>query len=119
MLKAEKSQRSEKQMSRLSKALLETANDMLKSGALDEQAYQRIMAQPVPDHLKSIEIPVPSGADIKAMREKANLSQAVFARKLNLSTGYISQLERGAKRPSGPALVLLDLIRKRGIEAIQ
>jgi putative transcriptional regulator len=31
----------------------------------------------------------------------------------------VSQLERGVRRPSGPTLVLLDLIRKRGIEAIQ
>jgi putative transcriptional regulator len=92
---------------------------MLKSGAIDETAYQRIMSAPPPDELRAIEIPIPSGEDTKAMREKANLSQAVFARKLHLSAGYVSQLERGVRRPSGPTLVLLDLIRKRGIEAIQ
>jgi putative transcriptional regulator len=43
----------------------------------------------------------------------------VFGRKLNLSTGYVSQLERGKRRPNGPALVLLNLIRKRGVEAIR
>ena len=36
---------------------------------------------------------------IRAMREKANLGQAVFAHYLNLTVGYVSQLERGAKRP--------------------
>jgi putative transcriptional regulator len=30
----------------------------------------------------------------------------------------VSQLERGAKQPSGPALVLLNVIRRKGIEAI-
>jgi putative transcriptional regulator len=30
----------------------------------------------------------------------------------------VSKLERGEKRPSGPALVLLDVIRRKGIEAI-
>jgi putative transcriptional regulator len=59
-----------------------------------------------------------TGKDIRALREKANLSQAVFARYLNLTTGYVSQLERGAKRPTGPALVLLDVIRRKGIAAI-
>ncbi len=59
-----------------------------------------------------------SGEDIRALREKANMSQAVFARHLNLTTGYVSQLERGAKKPKGPALVLLNLIRRRGIDAI-
>jgi transcriptional regulator with XRE-family HTH domain len=34
---------------------------------------------------------------------RANMSQAAFARSLNLSVGYISQLERGAKQPKGPA----------------
>ena len=59
-----------------------------------------------------------SGEDIRALREKARLSQAVFARYLKLTTGYVSQLERGTKRPTGPALVLLDVIRRKGIEAI-
>jgi putative transcriptional regulator len=31
------------------------------------------------------------------MRERAQLSQAVFARYLNLTVGYVSQLERGAE----------------------
>jgi putative transcriptional regulator len=46
------------------------------------------------------------------------MSQAVFARYLNLSAGHISQLERGLKRPTGPALALLNVIRRKGIEAI-
>ena len=43
---------------------------------------------------------------------------AVFARYLKLTVGYVSQLERGTKRPTGPALVLLNVIRRKGIEAI-
>lgn len=97
----------------------QSARGLFRSGAIDRDAYEAILGHDLPDELRTIEIPVPTGEDIKAMREKANLSQAVFARKLNLSTGYISQLERGARRPSGPTLVLLNLIRKRGIEAIQ
>ena len=47
------------------------------------------------------------------------MSQAVFARALNLSVGAdVSQLERGVKRPPTPALALLDVIRRKGIEAI-
>jgi len=59
-----------------------------------------------------------SGEEIWALREKAHLSQAVFAHYLNLTVGYVSQLERGAKRLTGPALVLLNVIRRKGIEAI-
>jgi putative transcriptional regulator len=46
------------------------------------------------------------------------MSQAVFARCLNLTVGYVSQLERGAKRPTGAALALLNVIKRKGIEAI-
>lgn len=59
-----------------------------------------------------------TGDEIRALRERARLSQAVFARRLNLTVGYVSQLERGVKRPGGAALALLDLIRRKGIEAI-
>jgi putative transcriptional regulator len=85
---------------------------------MDSETHKKITQRLLPESERLIEIPVPSGDDIKAMRQKANLSQAVFARRLQLTAGYISQLERGVKKPSGPALVLLDLIRKRGIDAI-
>jgi putative transcriptional regulator len=59
-----------------------------------------------------------SGEEIRSLLGRANLSQAAFARHLNLTTGYISQLERGAKQPKGPALALLTVIRRKGPEAI-
>ena len=46
------------------------------------------------------------------------MSQAVFARYLNVSNGYVSQLERGTKQPAGTALVLLNVIKRNGVEAI-
>jgi putative transcriptional regulator len=84
---------------------------------MDEATHQKITLR----HLGHAGAPTnePMTADdIRAMRETAHLSQAVFVRYLNLTTGYISQLERGAKRPTGPALVLLNVIRRKGIEAI-
>jgi putative transcriptional regulator len=52
------------------------------------------------------------------VREKAHLSQAALARYLNLTVGYVSQLERGTKEVKGPALALLNVIRRKGIEAL-
>jgi transcriptional regulator with XRE-family HTH domain len=52
------------------------------------------------------------------MRASARTSQAVFASYLNLTVGYVSQLERGTKRPTGAALALLNIIKRKGIEAI-
>jgi putative transcriptional regulator len=42
----------------------------------------------------------------------------VFASYLTLTVGYVSTLERGTESPKGPTLVLLDLIRRKGFEAI-
>jgi putative transcriptional regulator len=106
-----------KQPSRLTKALLETADDMRRVGIMDEMAHAKITLRHLGDKAGVVTEAI-SGEDIRKLREEARMSQAVFARYLNLTVGYVSQLERGAKRPTGPALVLLNLIRRKGIEAI-
>lgn len=55
---------------------------------------------------------------IKAIRKAANVSQAVFAKYLNVSLSTIKQWERGEKRPRGTALLLLHLVSKRGIKIL-
>ncbi len=103
--------------SRLNDAILETAQDMRRLGILDEESYEKITLRHLGE--KPIVTAQPlTGDEIRKLRERANLSQAVFARYLHLTPGYVSQLERGVKQPSGPALVLLDVIRRKGIEGI-
>lgn len=94
-----------KECSRLTKALLETANDMRRVGVLDAASHENITLRHLGGRGDAVAKPI-SGDEIRSLRERAHLSQAVFARYLNLTVGYVSQLERGAKRPSGPALVL-------------
>ena len=55
---------------------------------------------------------------IRALREREHLSQPVFARYLNVSKNLVSDWERGVKRPGGPALRLLTLIERNGIQAV-
>src|SRR5713226_7145525 len=102
---------------RMIKAMLETADGMRRIGLMDEATHAKITLRHLVDKADVLAEPI-SGDDIRKLREDAHLSQAVFARYLNLTVGYVSQLERGAKRPSGPALVLLNVIRRKGIEAI-
>jgi putative transcriptional regulator len=106
-----------KKTSRLARALLETAERMRETGILSTTTYNKITLRHLgPKHAPK---PVPmTGRQIRAVRERAKMSQAVFARYLNLTAGYISQLERGTKQPTGPALALLNIIRRKGIEAI-
>ena len=55
---------------------------------------------------------------IRALREREHLSQPVFALYLNVSKNLISDWERGVKKPGGPALRLLTVVEKSGIQAI-
>ena len=57
-------------------------------------------------------------AEIRALREREHVSQPVFAHYLNVSKNLVSDWERGTRKPGGPALRLLSVIQKRGIEAI-
>ena len=59
-----------------------------------------------------------SADEIKAIREAQHVSQPVFARYLNVSKNLVSDWERGKKRPGGPALRLLSIIQRKGLEAI-
>ena len=61
------------------------------------------------------EIPAQS---IKALREREQVSQPVFAAYLNVSRNLVSDWERGVKKPGGPALRLLSIIQKSGLEAV-
>ncbi len=45
---------------------------------------------------------------LKRIRAATRMSQPVFARLLGVDKSAVAQWDRGAKRPSGPALRLLD-----------
>jgi putative transcriptional regulator len=106
-----------KRSNRITKELLETAKGMHKVGVLDDQAYEKITKR----HLgkeKLLEMAPITGDEIRSIREKEHVSQAVLASYLNLTVGYISQLERGLRRPSGAVLALLHVVRHKGLSAI-
>ena len=67
-----------KKISPLAKALLETADDMRKAGLMDKATHEKITLR----HLGATGVPKArsiTGPQIRAMRERAKLSQAVFA----------------------------------------
>ena len=106
-----------KKLSYLSEALLEMAGDQYRTGIMDKATYEKITIRLLgPQTLRTSE-PI-SGEEIRTLRERAHLSQAVFARYLNLTAGYVSQLERGVKQPKGPALALLNVVRRKGLEVM-
>lgn len=106
-----------KKISSIVESILETAGDLHRHGLMNDEEYRKITIR----HLGAEPLPTAQpiqGEEIRGLRERANMSQAAFARTLNLIVGYISQLERGTKQPKGPALALLNVIRRKGFEAI-
>lgn len=71
--------------------------------------------------LRSTILPAPAPAmkpgEIRALREKLKLSQAVFGRLLNVPPVTILKWEHGERKPSGAALRLLE-IAKRSPQAL-
>lgn len=103
--------------SRLAAAILSTAGDMHRVGIMDDGAHRKITIRHLAAQAVHTAEPI-SAKEIRRLRERAHLSQAAFARYLNLTAGYVSQLERGTKEPKGAALALLNVVRRKGFEAI-
>jgi putative transcriptional regulator len=98
--------------SRRLETLHKTAEALHKVDALDKATMRDIEA------FCLTKVEALSGDDIQALREREGISQAVLARHLNVGTKLVSDWERGAKRPSGPSLKLLVLVRAKGLDTI-
>ena len=106
-----------KRMSAVVEAILEMNDDQLRSGLIDKAEHEKITIRHMGSRGVGLSTPI-SGEEIRKLREQANMSQAAFARILNLTVGYVSQLERGIRKPAGPALSLLNILRRKGVAAI-
>jgi putative transcriptional regulator len=58
-------------------------------------------------------------ASIRQLRLKHHVSQPVFARYLNTSESTVEKWETGAKKPSGLALRLLEVVQNHGLTVLQ
>ncbi len=59
-----------------------------------------------------------SSAEIKKIRLKEKISQAIFALYLNTSTSTVKQWEIGEKHPRGTSLKLLNLVSAHGLQVL-
>ena len=90
----------------------EAAEGLHGEGLLDKQTMRRF------DEACLTPVRPLAPDEIRALREREGASQAVFARYLNVTTGLVSQWERGEKRPQGPSLKLLSLVANKGLAAV-
>jgi putative transcriptional regulator len=109
---AKKKGKAGKPRSRLSAAIHETAAGLHRIGLLDKATMREFDASCL-----TAVTPL-SAREIVAIRKRAGVSQGVFAHYLNVKPKLVSEWERGEKRPSGPSLKLLTIVRVRGLDAI-
>jgi putative transcriptional regulator len=101
-----------KAKSHILEAVHETASDLHRLGFINKrrmQKYDALCLAPVPEFTSEA---------IKAVRNRYKISQAVLASVLNTSVSTVRQWEIGDKHPSGPSAKLLDLLDRKGLEAL-
>jgi len=90
----------------------ETAEGLHAAGLMNKLTMRKF------DEMCLTPIPRLKPKQIRDLRLREGASQAVFARYLNVTTGLISQWERGEKHPQGTSLKLLALVARNGLEAV-
>ncbi|PMR75301.1 helix-turn-helix domain-containing protein [Billgrantia endophytica] len=93
-------------------AVHKTAQDLHRLGFIDKRKMARF------DALCIEPVPAYDSEKIRALREELKLSQAVLAAVLNTSVSTVRKWEQGDKHPSGPSLKLLNLLDRKGLEAV-
>lgn len=97
---------------RILEAVHETASDLDRLGFIDKRKQQKLEA------LCLEPIPLYDSQRIRNLREHLKLSQTVLASVLNTSPSTVRKWELGDKHPSGPSLKLLNLLERKGLEAV-
>jgi putative transcriptional regulator len=90
----------------------ETAEGLHSAGVMDKRTMRKF------DNACLTPVRPLAPEEIRNLREREGASQAVFARYLNVTTGLISQWERGEKHPQGASLKLLSLVAKHGLDKV-
>ena len=102
---------------RVRSEISEIAQDLAKGGLMPRDEANKITLRMLgPDGLPGTS--VMTAKDIVAIRERERMSQAVFARLLDVTTGTLSKWERGEIAPRGPARRLLLVIKAQGADAL-
>ncbi|MFU9002191.1 helix-turn-helix domain-containing protein [Proteus sp. TSJ240517] len=100
--------------------MLELAKELNAAGISPDSLVQEIESivhtREINDKIQCVS--AMSGAEIKTLRTKFGMSQAVLARALGMSKESVSKWERGEKKPSGPALRMLRILERQGPEVL-
>ena len=91
----------------INEAIASTVSDMLEAGlkvSFTQKELSKMGVKVTPVSFNSNEI--------QHIRKKLGVSQAVFAKLLNVSLSSVRQWEQGKRTPTGSTMVLLELLKR-------
>ena len=98
--------------SRVLAAVHGTAKDLHAAGVMDKATMREF------DALCLTPVEPMKPKEIRELRVREQVSQPVFAHYLNVRKDAVSKWERGEKKPDGPSLKLLNLVKAKGLKSI-
>ena len=87
----------------------ELSQDLYSSGIIDKKTLRDLTEFTTPKIYQY------TGDDIKEIREREKVSQAVFAKFLNISPAMVKSLEQGSRKAQGAILKLINIIDDKGL----
>jgi len=96
----------------ISESITSTVKDLNKSGLVDDITMKNIEKLCLP------EIHDFTPEKIISIRKRFKLSQAALASVFNISASTVRKWEQGNKKPAGASKKLLDLIDRKGLNAL-
>ncbi|MFI3272893.1 MAG: transcriptional regulator [Pseudomonadota bacterium] len=99
--------------SRLIEEMRETAQGLHSVGLIDKRRMEELEALYRVNQIQQY-----TGESVKTLRERLQISQAALAIIINTSPHTVRAWEANKKKPSGQSCLLLDLLDRKGVEAL-
>ena len=99
-------------MSKIQDTISDLAQGLYKADVIDKKTLRNLIDEDLPVLHEF------TGEEIQQLRKRQSLSQAVFAKYLNVSPAMIRGLEQGKRHAHGAILKLLNIVERRGINGL-
>ncbi len=96
----------------IAESINNTVVDLNNSGIIDEITMKNIQ------NLCLADVKEYTPENIVSIRKRLKLSQAALASLFNISPSTVQKWEQGTKHPAGASKKLLDIVERKGLEAL-
>ena len=100
-------------MSRIIEEMHELAKDMYAAGVIDKHRMLEHEAL-----YRAARTPKYTGEEVKEIRTRLNLSESLLASLIKTTENTVRAWEEGRRKPNGTVCLLLDLLNRKGIDAL-